>query len=262
MKNTIPAVEKTMATLAQLADMPDGAPQATLQQATGTTASTAYRILQTLMKHDWVRKRQDGHYELSHGLLPLLLAFRQRLEHFDHAQSILDRLAAENDIACKLSIRQDNEQLTLLRAEPDAPITLTGRSGSRFPLIEGTVGAALLSQEDDKRIAELIHDCPAAIAEKEQPELVFNAVRDIRRHGYAVNIRKNRWNIAAMSTPISNADGAVIAALTLIGLESDFQGKKRHALARRLLHAAAECRDCVASTRETPSKGTNHGSTD
>jgi len=248
MKNTIPAVEKAMATLVLLASARNGASQAALQQGTATTASTAYRILQTFLKHDWVRKRQDGHYELSHGLLPLLLAFRQRLEHFDHAQGILDRLASENDIACKLSIRQDNEQLTLLRAEPDAPIALTGRSGSRFPLIEGTVGAALLSREDDERIGELIHDCPTAIAEKEQPELVFNAVRDIRRRGYAVNIRKNRWNIAAMSAPVSNADGAVIAALTIIGLEADFQGKKRQALAHCLLHAAAECRDSVALT--------------
>ena len=63
-----------------------------------------------------------------------------------------------------------------------------------------------------------------------------------------MNIRKNRWNIAAMSAPVSNADGAVIAALTIIGLEADFQGKKRQALAHCLLHAAAECRDSVALT--------------
>ena len=246
MKNTIPAVEKAMATLMQLASARDGAPQTHLQQHTMTTASTAYRILQTFMKHDWVRKRQDGHYELSHGLLPLLLTFRQRLERVDHAQSILDRLAAKNDIACKFSIRQDNEQLTLLRAEPNAPIALTGHRGSRFPLIEGTVGAALLCREDDERIADLIHDCPTVIAEKEQPDLVFNAVREVRRRGYTVNIRKNRWNIAAMSSPTSNADGTVIAALTILGLEADFQGSKRQALARRLLHAATECRDAIA----------------
>jgi IclR family KDG regulon transcriptional repressor len=245
MKNIIPAVEKAMATLLELGNAQDGSSQALLQEATGATASSSYRILQTFMKHDWVRKRHDGLYELSQGLLPLLLAFQQRLERFSSAQVHLDRLAAERDIACKLSIRQAQEQVTLLRAEPKAPIALTGGSGSRFPLIEGSVGAALLHAESDRRIAELIQECPMDIVEKERPQLVFNAVGEVRRHGYAVNLRKNRWNIAAMSAPIDNASGNVIAALTIIGLETDFQGKKRQRLARHLLQTATQCRDCL-----------------
>lgn len=237
-----------MAMLAQLAAVREGSSQQDMQQSTGITASTSYRILQTFLKHDWVRKRPDSRYEFSHGLLPLLLAFRQRLEHFDQAQAILNRIATDQDLACKLSIRQDREQLTLLRAEPDAPIALTGRSGSRFPLIEGTVGAALLSQENDERIRELVTECPVDIAERQHPELVIKAVRELRRRGYAVNIRKNRWNIAAMSAPIYNQAGTVIAALTIIGLENDFHGNKRPALARSLVQAAAECRDCIAIT--------------
>ena len=125
MNNKIPAVEKTIALLELLAKLPEGATQAELKKELGISMSTAYRILQTLLKHKWIRKNADTKYSLDNGLLPLLYPFRNSMELLEHAQKVIDRVSAENEMACKLSIRRGTEQVTIMRAEPEGPFALT-----------------------------------------------------------------------------------------------------------------------------------------
>ena len=249
MNNKIPAVEKTIALLELLAKLPEGATQAELKKELGISMSTAYLILQTLLKHKWIRKNADTKYSLDNGLLPLLYPFRNSMELLEHAQKVIDRVSAENEMACKLSIRRGTEQVTIMRAEPEGPFALTGQVGSSFPVIEGSVGAALLCGESDDEIMELIQECNTDLAEKQEPELVLKAVGEVRMKGYAVNLRKNRWNIAAMSMPVRDAEGSVIAAITLIGAESDFAGKKRSKLVSVLKDAVRKCSEGSCRTQ-------------
>ena len=241
MNNIIPAVEKTILLMEFLAKSPEGASQSELKKELGISMSTAYRILQTLLEHRWVRKNPAGVYTPDNGLLPLLYRFRGSMEILEQSQQVIDRVAASQEIACKLSIRRGAEQVTLLRAEPAGPVALTGQVGSSFPVIEGSVGGALLCDESMEALSSLIAECRVDLAEKRNPELLFDAIREVREKGYTLNLRRNRWNIAAMSMPLRNAEGSVIAALTLIGTEADFAGKKREKLRSVLEGAVAEC---------------------
>lgn len=241
MNNRIPAVEKTILLMELLAKSPEGATQSELKRELAISMSTAYRILQTLLKHKWVRKNADGVYMPDNGLLPLLCRFRDSMDILEQAQRVIDKVASAHEIACKLSIRRGSEQVTLLRAEPAGPFALTGQVGSSFPVIEGSVGAALLCEESEDEILELAGECRADLPEKRDPELVLRAVRDVREKGYALNLRRNRWNIAAMSMPVRNAGGSVIAALTLIGTESDFAPGRRKKQLSILEKAVHDC---------------------
>ncbi len=216
MNNKIPAVEKTILLLELLSKRDCGASQAEIQKSLNISMSTTYRILQTLLTHKWVGKNALGIYTLDNGLLPLLYPFQNRLDMLERAQGIIDDLAEKYEIACKISIRRGFEQVTLLRAEPHGPITLTGQIGSSFPLTEGSVGAALLVASTDEEIMEIAAQCDASIPENQTPELILSAVKNVKRLGYALNLRKNRWNITAMSMPIYDENGSVIAAITLI----------------------------------------------
>ena len=80
----------------------------------------------------------------------------------------------------------------------------------------------------EKEIRELIAACSADIPEKKEPELLFNAVREVHRRGAVLNARPNRWNIAALSVPVRDHAGNVIAALTIVGCGEDFAGNKRN----------------------------------
>ena len=214
MNNFIPAVDKAVQLLEALSSAP--ASQAALSTRLGISPSTTYRILVTLCAHNWIVKNSDGLYQLSQGLLPLFHSLSADAEILERARLRVSAIAAEYKIACKLSLRRGIDQLTDFRAEPLGPVALTGQAGSTFPLIEGSVGAALLSKDSEKSVMQYVSACPVAIPEKEDPELLLSAIREVRTHGSVLNCRENRWRIAALSAPIHNRTGKVIAALTLI----------------------------------------------
>ena len=166
--NKIPAVDKTIQLLTALSEKDFS--QAELSEKLDISMSTAYRILMTLQAHRWVRKKAGGIYTLAEGLLPLTRGISDDVTLLEKIAAQLPALAEKHQIACKLSIRQEEEQLTFFRAEPPGPVALTGQPGSTFPLIEGSVGAALLADASEKEIRELIAACSADIPEKKEPE--------------------------------------------------------------------------------------------
>ena len=239
MNNIIPTVDKTILLLQVLAGR--DATQSELSRELGITMSSAYRILMTLQHHNWVRKKSGASYALSEGILPLLHGVAEDMSVLERACRQVTSIAENRNMACKLSIRRGGEQLTYFRAEPPGPVSLTGQSGSTFPLIEGSVGAALLSGEPPEKVEEAIAECPADIPEKQNPELLRAGIREVQERGCVLNLRRNRWNIAAFSIPLHDCVGRVVAALTLIGNQEDFTGKERRRWEKILKDAAREC---------------------
>ena len=240
MNNTIPAVDKTIQLLLQLSEKE--ATQAELSRSLGISMSTTYRILMTLLNHRWVFKSEEGVYRLSDGILPLTLGFSHEVNLLERVTEKVREISGKHQIACKISVRKENLQMTYFRAEPSGPVALTGNIGSTFPLIEGSVGAALLVNEPEEEITALLRECDAEIPEKENPEILYDAIREVRENGIVFNLRKNRWNIAACSKPITDINGNIIAAITLIGVLEDFTGKNRKKWISILDDAVNECK--------------------
>ena len=224
MNNTIPAVDKTVRFLLALSERPHT--QAELSEKLGTAMSTAYRILTTLQAHDWVRK-EGAVYSLSGGLVPLIRSFDPEMTLLDRAKKQADKISEHYGIACKLSVRRGDQQQTFHRVEPPGPVALTGVVGTQFPIFEGSVGAALLADEPEETVRGLIRQSSVDLPETADPELVLGRIREVRKKGTILNLHRNRWGIAAMSIPLRDSRGRVSAALTLIGVRSDFAGCRR-----------------------------------
>ncbi|MCF7838227.1 MAG: IclR family transcriptional regulator [Candidatus Marinimicrobia bacterium] len=236
--NLNPAVEKTLLLLRHLGQSEGGLMQAELARALGIAPSTCYRILQTLRKHDWVCKGADGRYDLSGGVFCATLKLHRRLVRWEHCRPLLDELATATGLTAKLSLRQGDRQVTILRAESPQPLSVSGKVGAWFPLIEGSVGAALLSRTPEEEIRELVRSCPEEIPERANPGLVLARIQAIGVQGFCLNTNQARRRLGALSAPLIGADGEVVAALTLLGVDEDFAGKQAGVLARRLLRAA------------------------
>lgn len=236
-KNTIPALDKALSAIEYLCSADRSVTQAELSRAVDVTATTGYRIVQTLMKHNWIRKNRGNTYSLSPGMLILFLKLRNGGALFDSAQPVLEELARRTRLACKLSIRQWNEQLSVLRAESPEPFSVSGKNGSRFPVIEGSVGAALLFGESEETIRSLASECRAEIPEKSDPDLVLRRIAELRRKGYLFNRGNNRWRVDAMSMPVFDSRNQVAAAVTLLGIREDFSDATLPSLAEKLAEA-------------------------
>lgn len=241
MNNMIPAVEHTIAVLEYMSSTDSGVTQSEIRQKLQISMSSAYRILQTLLKHRWVRKDDAGRYELDHGILPLVHHCYRSMQIFEHAQDLMDDITQKLNVACKISLRRGEEQTTIMRSELPGPFSLTGQVGASFPVVEGSVGAALLYQEDNDTILELLSRCTVDIPEKSFPEQLLNAVQEVRKNGIVFNLKKNRWNIAAGSIPLHDRERRVVAALTLVGNLEDFTGDKLQEITLTMKQAAIKC---------------------
>jgi len=238
--NTIPVLKKALALLEALGASKEGLRQNEACARLGLSNSTAYRMFRTLLARGWVRKGGNGAYCLANGALAAFADISQAEERIEKARRIVHTLSAKIDMACKLSIRRGNEQVTIERAEPVGPYSVVSAVNSSFPVIEGSVGAALLADESREAILHLADGCKLDLLEKRQPETILQGIDSVRKTGYALNTNPNRWNVAAMSAPLRDAEGAVACALTIIGTKKDFSGKNRQRLAKELLNAIKE----------------------
>lgn len=237
-EHLVPALDKALSLLEHLGRNPGGFTQAELAATLDISPSTCYRILQTLQRHDFVKKQGGGRFDISGGLLSAALRLADRVRRFEQAQPVLEALAAKTGLACKLSIRQGFEQLTIARAESPRAVAVSGKVGARFPVIEGSVGAALLCDEEPEELAALQAHCPGGIPESCDLALLATRIAEIRRRGCILNSADNRWHVEALSTPVREASGQVLAALTLLGFTGQLADVA--ALTPELLAAARE----------------------
>lgn len=231
MNNNIPAVEKTLALLEVLAESENGLTQAQIRDQLALSMSTCYRILQTLLARDWVQKDEKSVYHLGKGLLPLFIGSRKESFFPGELQFLLDETAKKYEIGCKLSIRQGQEQVTVFRSQPTGSEFLpvfSSKKISRFPIIEGSVGAALLAEETKENILLLAENCTLDIQEKYCPVLITDRIDFLHKYGYAFN-ENNRWHICAFSIPVYESSNRIFGALTFIlpraGLDAGTQKK-------------------------------------
>lgn len=244
MKNehTVPAVGKAIAILEKMSMERGSLSQARLAKECGITASTCYRILRSLVKCGWISKEPDGTFTLSTGLLPLALSVASRNgENWENAQQILDSLSGATGLSCKLSIRKGElEQYVLARAEAPGPFSVTGRTGAVFPVAEGSVGAALLADTTKAERTALLRAISADIPEKKDRALLEESVLAVQKQGYILNTEHNRWRIGALSVPLRDRCGRIVAALTLLGVADDFSSGVLPGLIAALNHAQKE----------------------
>ena len=241
-ENIIPAVDKALKMIGYLAGEARPAAQTELCKAANVTATTGYRIVQTLIRHDWIRKTHDGRYTLSLGMLDIWLKSSGLSFFFEQFQPILENLSEKAHLSCKLSIRSGSDQITVLRAESPDPFSISGKIGAKFPVIEGSVGAALLCKEPEDEIRALCAGCREDIEEKNKPELVLARIREWKKKGCMFSAGKSRWHIEAMSVPVMRGTQAA-AALTLLGNTGDFKKENM----KRLCEALSEAKNQIES---------------
>jgi DNA-binding IclR family transcriptional regulator len=239
--NTIPAVEKTVLYLEALASSRAGMAQPELCEKLGITQSTCYRITQTLLGHGWIFRRGKTFYDIAPGMLAITDKLSDLTKKYEMLQPQLDFLSLKTGLSCKLSICQGQEQFSVLRAESPKPMSVSGRVGVHFPLIEGSVGSALLMMHSKDDIINLIDDCPYELAEKEDSSLIFNRIDNLKAKGYTVNLEHNRWNIEAVSVPVFNEVGEVEAAITILGFADDFKDGELEKKVKILIKVARIC---------------------
>ena len=157
-----------------------------LQQATALPRATAHRLATALEDHGLIRRDDEGHFALGWGLVSLGRAASAVLPLIELARPVLDSLRTKTGESVQLYVQEGDARRCLVSLESPHGLRWIVPEGSLLPLNAGSAGHVLSGERTD-------------------------------RHGWIQSIGEREAGVASVSAPVLNAQGNIIAAISVSG---------------------------------------------
>lgn len=226
--------------LSLLAHEPGETTTKTLALRLRVPRTTCYRLLRSLIARDWVRALPGGGHALSAGLLPLLEPLREVENLAGAVQPVLDELAGRAGLTAKVSVRQGDYAVTAARGESPQATSVAVRVGASFHLGLGSSGSVLLSGLERSEVEEILDRAPEDCWAHQNRREVWQRIEKTQAKGWCADLGAYRPSCHAVSAPLRNARGEVLAAMTVIGFAQDLPASRVAATGKLLLAATRQ----------------------
>lgn len=187
-----------------------------LSRALGRDKSIVSRTLKQLVELGIVEKTSDGGHVLGWRLFTIASrAGEQRIVIM--APPILREISRRTRERVHLSVRRQDEVLTLITEGPQREIGTAGWVGRTVPLVNTSSGRALMMDDSDNEIAEVFRisnnmSGPKAPANATEAITRLHKAQEV---GYAVVEDEYEKGLAGVGAPIRDSKGRIVAALNI-----------------------------------------------
>jgi len=197
--------------------------------------SIAYRLLTSLKEADLVRvEAKSRRYALGYGFLQMAADWLAHIDVRNVALPHLKQLRHDTSETVALNLRDGDCRVTIERLDTSFEVRFVIDLGRPLPLHVGAAGKAILAFLPKNEIAEIVK---RAELSTRQEKLLLDDLADIRRLGFSDTCGERVDGSRSISAPIFNHDGAVIASVSVLSLQSRMQRREVN-----------ECRRCVKAT--------------
>ena len=179
---------------------------AELVSRSGLSRATAYRLAVALEVHGLVERDEAGRFGLGPHLHELASAGRVD-PLLRAADGVLERLSASTHESAQLYRRVGDVRRCVAAAERSSGLRDTVPVGADLPMTAGSAAQVLLAwapTDDATRLASGSKFSPATLAA-------------VRRRGWAASVGEREAGVASVSAPVFDADGVVVAAVSVSG---------------------------------------------
>jgi DNA-binding IclR family transcriptional regulator len=228
---------------------------AQIQQSTGLTKTTAHRIAQTLVRHQFAfYDRNSRRYFVGPEISILSVSAPNDISDLQEiARDDLRTLARETGDTAYLMIRSGNDVVCIAREMGPYPIkALTGEIGMRRPLGVGAAGIALLAslnpdEADSVRRANRnrLRRFPNA-----SEKAVTSAVAAARANGLSYSDGLVIDAVRGVGLAVRDGDGGVVAALSVAAIRERMTDAHRANLMRALNKAGSSLERRLRNRRD------------
>jgi IclR family KDG regulon transcriptional repressor len=214
-KNTVRSVERALDILLCFTDKKELS-LTELSSRVGLNKSTVFRLLASIERKGFlVRNPENDKYRLGFRLWELS-AHLSRVD--DPAIMLLpemERLRDVLDETVSLYVRNGKERVRIQAVESKQTIRRVAPVGARLPLSVGASSKILVAYADPETQKMILNDSewPASI----DKEYFMLQLLHIQQTGYATSTEEREAGTAAISSPIKNQEGKLIAALSVSG---------------------------------------------
>jgi IclR family transcriptional regulator, acetate operon repressor len=193
---------------------------ADLADVVGLNRTTAYRLLTALESVEYVvRDPGNETYRLGSGLI----ALGSRAQRANPIRIVslpeLEALANETGETATLEILSGHETVIIEEVPGDFVTSGSQHIGTRWPVHATSTGKAMLAHMESDEVNHFLTQpltpfTEKTITRKKQLRACLEAVRE---RGYAAAVEELELGFVAIGAPIFNAEGRVMAALSLGG---------------------------------------------
>lgn len=200
-----------------------------IAQQLGLSRSTTYRLIAGLAERGYLHVN-GAQLRLGSKIAELSHRAADRIDLPRRAQPVLDALSKATSDAANLGVRTESDVVYIAQSPGARRLTVRHRVGDRNRLHATALGQALLLDFDAAEAQRLAgHDAPAQW---------INDFIAAKNRGQGYHSGEADGEIVCIASPIRNAAGAIVAALSLSTLRSYLYGAKVGELEASVQHAA------------------------
>ncbi len=235
------AVERAMQILSAFDGEHEDRGISEIAQATGLHKATTHRIMMTLLNGGFLERTVDGErFRLGLRVVELGLGALRRLDVRRAAFPYMEQLVERFQETCDLGIFDRGWVLYVEVVHSQHSLTIAARIGRRLPAYctaSGQVFLAFLPPE----VVEPVLNAPLIPCTGQTITSLAKLREELeatRRRGYALDDEEFEAGIRAVSAPVRDVDGNMIAALSMPGPTNRMTPERIPEIAKALVEAA------------------------
>ena len=199
----IGVLDKAVGILHAVGESPCGL--AELCERTGLPRATTYRLAAALEVHRLLGRDEGGRWLLGPAVSELAAQVNDPL--LAASAAVLPQLRETTGESVQLYRRDGTARVCVAALEPPAGLRDTVPVGARLPMSAGSGAKVLLAHSDAATQAAVL---PTA-------KFTDRTLAEVRKRGWAQSAAEREPGVASVSAPVRDAQGAVIAAVSVSG---------------------------------------------
>jgi len=212
-----------------------------IAQAIGLHKATTHRIMMTLLNGGFLKRAPDGErFRLGLRVVELGLGALRGLDLRRAAFPYMQQLVERFDETCDLGIFDRGWVLYVEVVHSEHSLTIAARVGRRLPAYCTASGRVFLAFLPPEVVEPILTEPLMPCTEKTTTSLAHlrGELEATRQRGYALDDEEFEEGIRAVSAPIRDIDGNVIAAMSLPGPTNRLTAERIPEVAQALVEAA------------------------
>lgn len=215
---SIQVIDRAAALLDAIARYQDPVSLKILSAETGLHASTAHRILGSLIENRFVERDPGGHYRLGIRLLQLGVRLHSNIDLRAVALPVMEALRDKLGESVNLTLREGDVVVYIEKATPNRMMHVQQLVGSRAPLHVTAVGKLMLGAAGEDEIAGYARrtNLPAYTRNTVTtlPRLIEECNEAVAR-GYALDNEEAEIDVGCIGVLLHDSTGSVVAGLSV-----------------------------------------------